>query len=173
MRVNSKASLTIGKNWTACSNPRYNSLGVFQKVTIKAVLPSATIVIGDDVGMSGVSISCFRRISIGDRTLLGSGVVITDNDAHGIHPALRNKLEHIAIKPVMVGDDVFIGARSIVLKGVKIGNGAVVGAGSVVTKDVPAMTIVAGNPAKVIGKINIQSSEYQDIKSIVPEIKGL
>lgn len=50
--------------------------------------------------------------------------------------------------------NVFIGARSIVMKGVTIGDGAVVGAGSVVTKDVPANTIVAGNPARVIKTIN-------------------
>jgi acetyltransferase-like isoleucine patch superfamily enzyme len=53
----------------------------------------------------------------------------------------------------VIGDDVFIGARSIVLKGVHIDNGAIVGAGAVVTKNVPAYAIVAGNPARVVGDV--------------------
>ncbi|MFW5883436.1 MAG: acyltransferase [Verrucomicrobiota bacterium] len=54
--------------------------------------------------------------------------------------------------PIQVGDRVWIGYRAIVLPGVQIGEGAVVGAGAVVTRDVPAFSIVAGNPAKVIGE---------------------
>lgn len=50
----------------------------------------------------------------------------------------------------IIGNDVWLGANSLVLKGVKIGDGAVIGAGAVVTKDVPPYAIVGGNPAKVI-----------------------
>jgi len=146
-----KATLKIGKSWTACSDPRHNSVGVFQKVIIKVLSPGATVIIGDNVGMSGVSISCSERIIIGNDVLLGSGVLITDSDAHPIHPDLRDDGAYILKAPVIIGDKVFIGARSIILKGVKIGNGAVVGAGSVVVKDVPEMSIVAGNPARVVG----------------------
>lgn len=52
---------------------------------------------------------------------------------------------------VVIGDRVWIGFRAIVLPGIKIGEGAIVGAGSVVTRDVPPFTIVAGNPARIIG----------------------
>ena len=55
--------------------------------------------------------------------------------------------------PIVIGDDVFIGARCIITKGVTIGNGAVIGAGSVVTRDVPPNTIVAGNPARIVKQI--------------------
>ena len=57
-------------------------------------------------------------------------------------------------KPIVVGNDVWIGEKAIILKGVAIGNGAVVGAGSVVTKDVPDYAVVAGNPARVITQRN-------------------
>jgi acetyltransferase-like isoleucine patch superfamily enzyme len=52
--------------------------------------------------------------------------------------------------PIVVGHDVWIGARAIIMSGVTVGNGAVIGAGSVVTKDIPPYAIVAGSPAKVI-----------------------
>ena len=95
--------------------------------------------------------------TIGDNTIIGSGCLITDTDSHPILAAERNLPgwpNYTKSKPIVIGKNVFIGARSIVLKGVTIGDGAVVGAGSVVTKDVPANTIVAGNPAKVIKTIN-------------------
>ena len=56
-------------------------------------------------------------------------------------------------RPIVIEDKVWIGINSTILPGVRIGYGAIVGAGSVVTKDVPAMTIVAGNPARIIKKI--------------------
>ena len=59
---------------------------------------------------------------------------------------MKNRAE----KPVVIGNDVFIGAKSIILKGVTIGENSVIGAGSVVTKSVPANQIWAGNPAKFI-----------------------
>jgi len=52
--------------------------------------------------------------------------------------------------PVIIGDDVWIGTRTIILPGVKIGNHVIIGAGSIVTKDVPEWAIVGGNPAKII-----------------------
>jgi acetyltransferase-like isoleucine patch superfamily enzyme len=58
-----------------------------------------------------------------------------------------------------IGENCFIGARSIIMPGVKIGDGSVVGAGSVVTKDVPSHSAVAGNPAKVL-KENIKVGKY-------------
>ncbi|WP_310589011.1 acyltransferase [Dyadobacter crusticola] len=133
---------------------------MFQDVTIKAMVPGARITIGNDVGMSGVSISCRTQITIGDNTLLGSGAVITDNDAHGIHPDFRNNQGAIKAKPVHIAKDVFIGARSLILKGVTIGEGAVVGAGSVVSKDVPSMAIVAGNPARIVGDVRDPKFQY-------------
>jgi maltose O-acetyltransferase len=53
-------------------------------------------------------------------------------------------------RPIVIDDDVWIGARVIILPGVHIGTGAVIGAGAVVTKDVPAYAVVGGNPARVI-----------------------
>lgn len=143
-----KAVISIGSNWVACSSPRHNSLGVFQKVTIKA-FPNASLRVGNNVGMSGVSISCSLSIEIGNDVLLGSGAVVTDSDAHPLHVEERHDASKIGKARVVIEDGAFIGARAIVLKGVRVGKGAVVGAGAVVSRDVPPMTVVAGNPAKV------------------------
>ncbi len=95
------------------------------------------------------------RTLIGNRVLIGSGALITDNDAHPVHVVPRRySKEKIGALPVVIEDDVFIGARAIILKGVHIGKGAVVGAGAVVSKDVPALSIVAGNPATIMGKVS-------------------
>lgn len=94
---------------------------------------------------------------IGNNGLIGSGYLITDSDACPIDSDARiqNLPNTTKQSPVEIEDDVFIGARSIILKGVKIGKGSIVGAGSVVSSDVPAYSIVAGNPAKFIRKITI------------------
>lgn len=89
-------------------------------------------------------IHCGKEITIGDYCNISWDVVILDRDYHKL-----NTQEYI-YKPVHIGDKVWIGCRSIILKGVSIGSGAVVAAGSVVTKDVPANSVVAGNPAKII-----------------------
>lgn len=85
--------------------------------------------------------------------MIGSGVLITDSDAHPIHPQDRDINSKIKTSPINIEDEVFIGARSIILKGVTIGKGSVIGAGSVVTKSIPPMVIAAGNPAKIITEI--------------------
>ena len=85
-------------------------------------------------------------ITIGDGTLIGHGTTLTTLN-HAIDPARRADMSP---SPVRIGRDVWLGAGVIVVPGVTIGDGAIVGAGSVVTKDVPADTIVAGVPARII-----------------------
>jgi acetyltransferase-like isoleucine patch superfamily enzyme len=145
------ARLEIGKRFTANSSIRENAIGVFQPVIFTVIGDNALLSLGDDVGVSGCSITAISEIRIGNRVLLGAGVLIVDNDAHPIDPEERRQGAGIVGSPVHIDDDVFIGARAIVLKGVHIHEGAVVGAGSVVTRDVPAFAIVAGNPARVVG----------------------
>lgn len=88
-----------------------------------------------------------NRVEIGNEVLIAWDCVIIDRDYH----STGGKDE--VIKPVVIHDRVWIGCRSIILKGVTIGEGAIVGAGSVVTKDVNPFTLVAGNPARAIKKV--------------------
>ncbi len=88
-------------------------------------------------------------ITIGDDVFIGPKVnLITIN--HDPNPENRSAT---CGRPVVIGDKVWIGIGATILPGVRIGYGAIVGAGSVVTKDVPAMTVVAGNPARIIKTI--------------------
>ena len=100
-----------------------------------------------------INSNCFfldsSTIVIGDYVMIGPNVtIVTPN--HSRDPQGRRKIGTIC-KPVVIGDDVWIGSGAIILPGVTIGDGAIIGAGSVVTKDVPAGKIVAGNPARPIG----------------------
>lgn len=145
------SKVEIGSHFIAGSLSQCNSIGLFQRVILKTNAPEASIVIGHHVGISGSSIAASDRIEIGNYVLIGSGCLITDSDAHPVDPEGRRSGGQTKTKPIVIEDDVFIGARSIILKGVRVGRGCVIGAGSVVTKDVLEYTIVAGNPAKVIG----------------------
>ena len=146
-------NIIVGKHFTLVSDMRYNSIGVFQPVILKTTGTNARIVIGNNVGMSGCTVSANRLIQIGNNVMIGSGCLITDNDAHPIHPCDREFPERLGVAEVVIEDDAFLGARVIVLKGVIIGKGSVIGAGSVVVHDIPSMVIAAGNPATVIREL--------------------
>jgi acetyltransferase-like isoleucine patch superfamily enzyme len=147
------ARITVGERFSALSKSNNNAIGVFQPVIITAWRDGSIVEIGDDVGMSGCSITAEEKITIGNRVKIGAGVLIMDTDAHPLTPGERETGILAQTAAVVIEDDVFIGARAIILKGVHIGRGAVIGAGAVVVKNVAAMTIVGGNPAKMIGTV--------------------
>ena len=96
-------------------------------------------------------IACIEKIYIGNNVLIASKVYITDHDhVFGAQevPVIKNGLRS---KPVFIGDNTWIGENVCILKGVSLGDNCVVGAGSVVTKSFPRGSIIAGNPAKLIG----------------------
>ncbi|KAI9807789.1 MAG: hypothetical protein M1825_005094 [Sarcosagium campestre] len=96
------------------------------------------------------------KVRIGSRTMLGPNVSLYSG-THPLDPALRNGTKGPELgKEINIGEDVWIGGSVVILPGVTVGNGATIGAGSVVTKDVPAYHVAAGNPARVIRKIETE-----------------
>ena len=105
-----------------------------------------------------VSMIDVGEIRIGDKVLIGPGTGLF-TAIHPIDPEIRATGVESS-KPIVIEDKVRIGGNVTILPGVQIGRGAIIGAGSVVTKDIPEMTIVAGNPAKVIRKITEDDKIY-------------
>jgi len=107
--------------------------------------------IGDrsSIGHNSVLVSR-ERIQIGNDCMLAAFCYVLDVDHEFANPDLTIPKQGLRIKPVVIGDDVWVGAGTFILRGVTIGDGAVVAANSVVTEDVPPYTVVAGSPAKVV-----------------------
>ena len=113
---------------------------------------SAQIIIGDNVGMSGAKISCFKKIFIGNNVKIGGNTTIMDGDYH------PEDYRSGCPKEVIIEDNVWIGYSCIILKGVHIGRNSVIAAGSIVTKDILQNTIAGGVPCKVIKNIDNENS---------------
>lgn len=153
----SGSRIRIGERCVLCSDSQINALGINHPVVLRTLRPGAEIVIGADTGMSGGSICAASSVRIGAGCLLGANVTLADTDFHPINPANRRynrNPDDIGVAPIVIGDNVFIGADTFVLKGVRIGVNSVIGAGSVVTRDVPDNVVAAGNPARVIRPIS-------------------
>lgn len=91
------------------------------------------------------------KVTIGDNCQMAPNVAIY-TAGHPIHPASRNSMYEYG-KKVTIGDNVWIGGNTVICPGVCIGDNVVVGAGSVVTKDIPAWSLAAGNPCRVLRRI--------------------
>lgn len=112
------------------------------------IFQGATLTIGSGYMNAGAQIRCQNRISIGNNVAIARDVIVMDTDAHPLIYPDRHEIH--SAKPVVIGNNVWVGTRAIILKGVTIGDGAVIAAGAVVVKDVPSRTLVAGVPATVI-----------------------
>lgn len=153
--VNCKAE--IGDNCCFKSGRGINPLSRNIKTSIH-VEDGASLIIGDNCGFSSVCLWAHQSIVIGNYVNIGADTILLDSDAHSLsfrdrrvdELDIKNKVN----KPIIIGDDVLIGTRCIILKGVQIGARSIIGSGSIVVSDIPEDCIAAGNPAKVIRRIN-------------------
>ena len=146
--------ISLGSDVTLDSSTRANPLGGSYPCVLRTMTSTARLSLGDRVGLSSSVIVAGNSIEIGEGTIFGAGAMVFDNDFHALGPEFSWLTEYSKnSKPVKIGRGCFIGARSLILKGVTLGDRVVIGAGSVVTKDVPAYSIAAGNPARIVGTI--------------------
>lgn len=120
------------------------------------VFENAELELGSGFLNSNVKIRCKNKIKIGKQVAISHDVTIMDSDAHNI-----SYEGYQMTRPIIIGDNVWIGSKALIMKGVKIGDGAIIAASSVVTKDVPSNSMVAGVPAKVI-KENVKWGSLND-----------
>jgi acetyltransferase-like isoleucine patch superfamily enzyme len=128
------------------------SFGFSQRYT-----SSPTLEIGDysEVG-HGCGFTIAKRITVGKHSRISMNTQIFDTSGHPMEADLRRQNLPAfpnSVKPVTIGDDVWIGQRCIILPGTRIGDGAIIGAGSVVRGNIPPYSVVSGNPAKVIATL--------------------
>lgn len=149
--------IIIGKNLKMNNRLAFNHIGFSSPCVF--IAKGGTINIGDNCGISqSTLISLGASIKIGNNTLLGGGVKVYTTDFHSLDYRDRRNIHYdkngMISKSIFIGDDCFIGAGTIILKGVNIGNRSIIGANSLVSKDIPSDCIAAGNPCKVIKRIN-------------------
>lgn len=141
-----KNGVKIGNNFSLGRNSTIECTGVIREL-------GDGLVIGNDVGISpNAFISVRGSVKIGDNTIFGPGVKIFAENHIFSDKNVPIYLQGATRQGISIGNDCWIGADAVILDGVNIGNGCVVAAGAVVTKDVEDYSIIAGVPAKVIGK---------------------
>ncbi len=129
---------------------RRTVLGHYYPTKIRLEAKDAKVIIGSNVNLNGVNISCCKFISIGNNCRIASGVVILDYNGHIVNSSDRT-VGRDCPKCIIIGNNVWIGINSIILKGTSIGDNSVVGAGSIVKGQYPPNSIICGNPAKIVG----------------------
>lgn len=131
---------------------------------LEARNPGAKIFVGARTWINNNfrAIAEHRSITIGRDCRIGPNVEVLDSDFHGLEPHQRNISRPEWAKPVVIEDNVFVGGNVVILKGVRVGTGSVIANGSVVTKDVPPMTVVGGNPARVVKMFTAQATDCSD-----------
>jgi acetyltransferase-like isoleucine patch superfamily enzyme len=150
--IHKGSKLYIDDGVTLNSRNKGYHINMHSPVKLFADRPGAVIKIGKKTRIHGTCIHAYSSIEIGSNCLIAANCQIFDGSGHDLSfpdvaARIRTKGD---CRPIRIGDNVWIGANSIILPGVTIGMGSVIAAGSVVAKSVPAMVVAGGNPARVI-----------------------
>ena len=147
--IRNNGTFSIGEHCT------FSSFRLRQHIT---VTEHAELVIGDYSFLNdGVNICSTQSVRIGHHTKLGDMTYVFDTDFHEISPE-----KPIKQLPVSIGDNVWIGANSMIMPGSVIGDHSVIAAGSIVTGEIPPRSLAAGTPARVIKALNIPDGWIRD-----------
>lgn len=147
--IHGPGSIVIGRNFHAVSARRRSALTLFSPCHL-TIIGDAHIVLGDQVGLNGTTITARLKISIGNNSMIGPNTIIVDHDGHVEWPPSERWNFGGSMAEVVIENDVWIGMNCIILKGVRIGSGSIIAAGSVVTCDVESNSVYGGNPARKI-----------------------
>lgn len=138
------SKICIGKGCRFMNWKYGNLIGLNHACILATYTEHAELIIGDYCSFSGVSLWAHESIKIGNNVRIGANVCIMDSDQH------TDDIRSGSNRPVVIEDNVWLGANVVVLKGVTIGRNSLIGAGSIVSRNIPENVIAAGNPCKVI-----------------------
>lgn len=151
-KISIGSNVQIISSWRRCT-----AAALAFPARLRVFGPGAAIEIGDGSQLNGTSITArSTAIRLGRQVLLAPNCVIVDSDFHAHWPPQARAIEpgYENDAPVTIGDYAWVGMNTIILKGVTIGAGALIGAGSLVNRDIPANALAAGNPARVVRRLD-------------------
>jgi acetyltransferase-like isoleucine patch superfamily enzyme len=127
-------------------------INMHSSVKLLADRPGAEVRIGENTRINGACVHAWNSIHIGKNCLIAANTQIFDASGHALSfPDVENRINTSgSARPIVVEDNVWIGANCIILPGVCIGNGSIIAAGSVVHEAVPPFVVAGGNPARVL-----------------------
>ena len=144
------SDIVIGDCCTFNSSKNSIPVRLQKRCTIVTLRKKSEIIIGDNSGGSGITLLAAIKIKIGNNVLIGAHSMIIDTDFHHSDPNKRQDRTDIPARPIIIEDNVFIGANCMILKGITIGENSNIGANSVVINSIPKNSIAIGNPCKVV-----------------------
>jgi len=151
--VREGAKLVIGSNVTLNSSNRSYHVNLFAPVKLFAKIPGAKIDIGENTRIHGSCIHAQSSISIGRNCLIAGNCQIFDGPGHELASDRRLDVS-LRAQPIVIEDNVWLGTGVIVLPGTTIKSGSVISAGSVVKGAVERDSLIVGNPAKVVKRLD-------------------
>lgn len=154
MNVSNLGGVKIGENCYVGRSEKGYHAGMPFYTSLFNDGDNSGIIVGNNCRINGAYIHAKEKITIGNNCVIASGVSIIDSNGHQVCSSNRTVGRDIA-KPIVIGDNVWIGINSIILKGTTIGDNSIVSAGSVCKGAYPKNSIISGNPANVIKKIDI------------------
>ena len=157
LNTHEESYINIGKNVMLNSQNRGYHINMHSPIKLMADRKGSTICIGDNSRIHGTCIHAYTSITIGKNCLIAANCQILDGNGHDLSfPDVENRINTKgSARPIIIQDNVWIGANSIILSGVSIGYGSVISANSVVTNDIPPMVIAGGNPVKILKSYKI------------------
>ena len=153
-----QGSIIIGKSSLINSKNKGYHINMYAPCKFFVDKESATIEIGENCRIHGTCIHAQKRITIGDRCLIAANTNIFDTNGHlsSVNNPRQRLRKRDEPKEIVIGNDVWIGANTLIMKGVRIGNNVIVQAGSVIipNSNFPDNSLIGGNPASIIKRWN-------------------